>query len=763
MNPTHRLATWLRRLDPALAATRRAARTAVVMPAIFALCTEVLHTPVAGTYAAFAAFSMLLLVEFTGPWAQRMRAHVVLGVVWVVLVSLGSLAGREIWIGAAATVLVAFLVLFSGVISSVLAGATTSLLLAFVLPVATRAPLEQLPQQLMGVVFAASASTLAVRWLWPRSQDDPLSAPAAQVCRAAAAQLAVEADYFAGRSGAAAFRQCRSCARETEASARRLQRAFTATPYRPTGLSTESRTLVRLVDELTWLSAVLAEAAPGAEYGPLGTAESSEVRRTAASVLDMCAQLLDDPDNSPEKLLAGAAALRAALTTLEDGAVAGVPSGGAAEYGRHSIDTFVDSLDVSFRAEEIAFVVLQIAQNVGTARTARRRSWWDHLLGRVPGAPSGPLTSAMDRAGAHVEPHSVWLHNSIRGAIGLGAGVVVADFTGVQHAFWVLLGILSVLRSNALNTGQNAFRALGGTLAGSIVGFVLLQAIGHNAPLLWTLLPIAVMLAGIVPAAVSFAAGQAAFTLTLAILFNVAQPAGASVLLFRIEDIALGCVVSLVVGFFFWPRGASGAVRKALAEAYSGSARYLLAAVDYAVSCCVNGSAGIQAPQESRQAAAAARRLDDAFRTYLAERGGKTVPLCQMSTLVAGVAGLRLAGDAVLELWRRSTDRASLNDRAAAQRELIIMAERILRWYETLADGLVNDGSAPEPLDSDSGNISRLIEAVGRDLRAADGQATKTGVRVIWTGNHLDAARRLQIPIAAATGDASGQGSVGSL
>ncbi|MER6920637.1 FUSC family protein, partial [Streptomyces spiralis] len=158
---------------------------------------------------------------------------------------------------------------------------------------------------------------------------------------------------------------------------------------------------------------------------------------------------------------------------------------------------------------------------------------------------------------------------------------------------------------------------------------------------------------------------------------------------------------------------------------------------------------------EGRQAAAAARRLDDAFRTFLAERGAKPVPLCEMTTLVAGVVGLRLAGDAVLELWRRSADRASLDDRAAAQKELIIMAERILRWYQSLAHGLENDeGLVPEPLDSDPKNNSRLVEAVRRDLHDADGQATGTGVRIIWTSNHLEAARRLQVPIAAAAGGA---------
>jgi hypothetical protein len=57
----------------------------------------------------------------------------------------------------------------------------------------------------------------------------------------------------------------------------------------------------------------------------------------------------------------------------------------------------------------------------------------------------------------------------------------------VQHAFWVVLGALSVLRSNALNTGQDAVRAMLGTVAGFIVGAALLVGIGTNTTLLWFL------------------------------------------------------------------------------------------------------------------------------------------------------------------------------------------------------------------------------------------------------------------------------------
>ena len=180
----------------------------------------------------------------------------------------------------------------------------------------------------------------------------------------------------------------------------------------------------------------------------------------------------------------------------------------------------------------------------------------------------------------------MWLHNSVRGAAGLALAVLVANETGVQHSFWVVLGTLSVLRSNALNTGQNVVRGLLGTVAGFVVGGVLLALIGTDTTLLWFLLPLAILLAGVAPAAISFAAGQAAFTLTLVFLYNIIQPAGWKIGLLRVEDIAIGCAVSLAVGLLFWPRGAGAALRRALADAYVDSAGYLASAVDFGMRRC---------------------------------------------------------------------------------------------------------------------------------------------------------------------------------
>jgi len=215
----------------------------------------------------------------------------------------------------------------------------------------------------------------------------------------------------------------------------------------------------------------------------------------------------------------------------------------------------------------------------------------------------------------------------------------------------------------------------------------------------------------------------------------------------RIEDVAIGAGVSLVVGVLFWPRGAAPALRQALAQAYADGAGYLASTVGFGMS---HGGPSTPAPparaDAAARAAAASRRLDDAFRTYLAERGAKRFPLADVAGLVTGVAGLRLEADAVRDLWRGDESQPG-GDMTAARREILGTAERVTGWYDSLATTMITGGELPQPLAHDKAADGRLVRAVRRDLLGDDGIASATAVRMIWTADHLDVARRLQAAI----------------
>jgi Fusaric acid resistance protein-like len=756
---------WLGQRDRGFAALRRATRAAIIMPAMFAVGDKVIGNPQLATFAAFGSFAMLLLVDFGGPMAERLQAQAALAVTGGVFVCLGTLASRTAWLAAVAMAVVGFGVIFAGVVSSVLAGATTALLLAFILPVSLAAPPSAVPARLAGWGMAAAAALVATAVLWPAPARDRLRSAAAAACRALAARLrAGVAFHLSGMDGHSAVDRDHAVAQADQA-VQALRGAFLATPYRPTGLSTPARTTVRLVDELIWLNSIVIQ--PGLHRDGVNRA-ALRAREAAAAVLGRAADLLGSTGGSSDELDAALTELAAAHAKLQESVTADLPvrslrpasdpamAGslvgpeppvGDPAAGGGPASEFITSLDPAFRAEELSHAVSLIARNVELTAAAERRNWRERWLGRQPEGVPGTLAAARERITSYLEPHSVWLHNSLRGAAGLGLAVLAARLTGVQHAFWVVLGALSVLRSNALNTGQDAVRAMAGTVAGFIVGAALLAGIGTNTTLLWFLLPLAVFLAGVAPAVISFAGGQAAFTLTIVILFNILQPTGWRVGLVRIEDVALGVGVSLVVGVLFWPRGATPALRQALAQAYADGAGYLASTVRSGMS---RGDPSTPASPalagDAARAAAASRRLDDAFRTYLAERGAKRFPLADVAGLVTGVAGLRLEADAVLDLWRGDDGQAG-SDVAAARQEILDTAERVTGWYDGLATIMITGGELPQPLAHDTAADGRLVRAVRRDLLGDGGRASATAIRMIWTGDHLDVVRRLQAAI----------------
>ncbi|MDQ6778369.1 MAG: FUSC family protein [Actinomycetota bacterium] len=713
------------------------------MPALFALADKVIANPTMSYFVAFGSFAMLLLVDFQGSLRDRLSAQATLGLACAVLICLGTLASKSTPAAAVAMTVVAFVILFSGVVSSVLAGATTALLLAFILPVSLPGPASQIPDRVAGWGLAAAVSLLAISALWPSPELNPVRTATIAACRALAVRLHGEIAWVMSHGEAADHEAHRAAVARADEAEQRLGSLFFATPYRPTGLASDARAPVHVADELRWLNRVVLRSSPK-RHPAHPNVPVCQVKKGAADVLERAADLLDAPQGSSDELEVALAKMREVLGALERAATSNLPADTAPPDGdAERASKVVSALDPSFRAQELSFVVGQIAANASFAAAAQRRSRLDRLLGRQPPGFTEAAGSLRERAGSHVSWSSSWLHNSLRGAVALGLAVLVADLSGVQHGFWVVFGTLAVLRSNALSTGQSIVRAMVGTTAGFIVGGILVYLIGTDTTVLWILLPVVILIAGLAPATISFAAGQAAFTVTLLILFNILVPVGWKIGLLRIEDVAVGGAVSLAVGLLFWPRGAAAALGRALSEAYAISARYLADAVAYGVSRCDAAGPRSASPSDrSLQAVAAARRLDDTFRDYLTERGSKPIPLAEVTSLVTGVAGVRLAADAVLELW--DGDGVRGGDRSAARRELLNAAEHLTGWYDHFAGSLTGAEEVPDALALDQVVDGRLVDAVANDLRDSDGNATAAGVRVIWTGDHLDAVRRLQ-------------------
>lgn len=746
----------LGRRDPGFLAVRRAARAALVMPAVFAVAEEVIGNPVVATFAAFGSFATLSFVDFTGTMRERAASQTGLVAVGALLVVVGTLTSRQTWLAVPATFVIGFAVFFAGVVSSALASATNALLLSFVLAVTLPGSPSTIGDRLLGWLMAGGASLVAIVLLWPAPAREPLRAPTIAACRLTARRLRAETGCVRSSFDPRRLEERRAAAAEATKAVADLQNAFFRTPYRPTGLTASTRVLVRLVDQVIWLQSISDRMPTEDRRGPTDEVVT-RVKLAAADVLDRVADVLETGSSAGPELTGSLDRLRGARAEMERLTTETLPvqhsaamlAAAAGAGPAQAAADFVAELMPSFQAQELTSAVVAIAATAEAVLAELARTDLQRLTGRrIPDAVGSPFSSARERAAAHLEVHSVWLRNSVRGAAAIALAVWVIDASNVQHAFWVVLGALGVLRSNALTTGQNAVRAIVGTAVGIVVGGVLVYFVGAHMSVLWVLLPVAVFFGGIAPSVISFAAGQAGFTATVLILYNLIEPAGWQIGIVRVEDVVIGCGVSLLVGLLFWPRGATFTLSRSLSEALSDGANYLGKAVDYGVSRCDRIPVPASLPaSEARRAAAASRRLDDAFRTYLAERGTKRLPLSDLTTMVNAVAELRLTADAVLGLWSSVGHRPE-GDRAQARQEVRGTAERMTDWFAQAAGALVGVDGPPQPASPDAAAGTRLVAALGRDLEGDSERGAAAAVRMIWTAQHVETARYLEAGVA---------------
>ncbi len=695
----------LRIHDPGFVSLRSAVRAAIVMPAVFAFADKVIGNPQVATFAAFGSFAMLVLVEFSGPTSSRLIAYTSLACAGAANIAIGTLCSRNTWLATGAMAVIGFVILFSGAINGYFAAAGTAALLTFILAVMVAAPVSALPDRLAGWALAAAVGTAAQLLIWPLRVQAPLRSEAARAAAALAGLAATELE-----------RDMQTIADRVRAAGgalRELRGRFLATPHRLSGPTGRQAALSSLVDELDWVFSLLAPPArpPALDVCPH---ENAEAVAAIVEALQATAARLEGGDELPDLGRLGESR-RALAHALGRRIVALAPGPDDA-----AIRT---TLETAFRIRALSGATEQAAR-YAMAGTGHALPEADE-----PAPRSRVLQSTERTTVEHTNPRDVWFRNSVRGAIGLAIAVYVAQRLGVQHGFWVVLGTLSVLRSNALGTGWSIVSALAGTAVGIVIGAALVIAIGSHENVLWVVLPFAVLIGSYAPRAISFAAGQAGFTVVLFVLFNIIQPVGWRVGLVRIEDVAIGFAISLVVGILFWPRGAGALLRENLADSYARNADYVVAAERDLV------AGGHRAGPVAAAAAAAAHRLDDSYRQSLAERAPQVDGTESIAPLVAGASRLRRTAQSLSALADMNNGHEPLTDCAA---NLDAEVHALRAWYVTLGDAIVRRTSAPPPHVRDAEGRRRLVTCVRAALASGDKARMRPALDLIWASEHLD-------------------------
>jgi hypothetical protein len=747
-NTPSRLAGWIRAKDPQLTAVKRSVRAAVVMPVVFGLTHLLFSDPQVSLFGAFGSFALLLLVDFPGRPRTRLVSYVGLFVVGSCFIALGTVVSTDKVGAVVAMAVVGFAVLFGGIVAPQVATASTAALLTFVLPVAVAQPAASTGARLFGWLVAAAFCIPACLVVWPTPWHDDLRRRLSATLSAVSRMAAMVAD---GRPVPEA--------QDAVASELTLLRShYAATPYPPTGAAAGAVALAKLVGRVEWMAGNAALV--NGDTVPIELPRIRTIIEVVAETLDECARLICDGNAYPveDDVLVGAirestarldglvgSELDAEVSMLIDTG-ADVTAGSLSDVvgpGGSGREGMAPALDPSFRARALGIAAEMVAD--ATLESAGAQPDGDRRLGVVEG-PSRQMV--WSRLVSHLSFRSVWFRNALRGAFGLALAVAVVEITDVGHGFWVVLGTLSVLRSNALGTGATALRAIGGTAVGFVIGSAIMIGVADHTALLWALLPLAVLVSGVAPSMISFAAGQAGFTLVVIILFNIIDPVGWKVGLTRIEDVAIGCGVSIVVGLLFWPRGATAALGRALSDAFVTNSGYLADAVDR----LTTSTRQVDTGPGQRAAHLAYLRLDDAFRQFLAERGAKVVPVDTIADLFTGSNRLRLAAYtlATLPAFPTGPDRPELESVAVAGAVLRDAYASSHRWYGEFAELLADRRASLDPPPGRDEVLQDVLrEAFVDASNRRRGDRLRTALQMLWADELLENQRQVQVDLVA--------------
>ncbi len=650
------------------AAALRALRAVLVIPGLFAITDRVLGNPQMATFAAFGGFATLVLASFGGTRRDKLISHCALAVAGSVLVIVGTAVNSSVALAAIVTVPVTFAVFFAGIAGPNASSGVTAALLAYVLPAASPGTISMVPDRLAGWWLASVAGTAAVLLLSPPNSDDAVRRAASNLAAALANGIATMLRSERSEDDLAA---CIDAKHE-------LLSTFNTTVIAPTGIGTAEQALANGVELLEWCSALFTDMVQ--ERSDLSDADAAdrELLAVSGAVLRDAGSLFAGGDVWPD------------LDRLDQCRKDSIMRLQSLPTDR---DDFRERTQLSFHAQALAVTALVVGADALVVRrrvdadwVAEQRTRWFGGATLGPGAERqlAGLAKYSGIARRHASVRSVWFINSLRGSLALALAVLVADLTSVQHGFWVVFGTLSVLRTNAASTGSTALRALLGTAAGFVLGAALIVAIGTDTSALWVALPIALAIAAYSPGTAPFAVGQAAFTVTVAVLFNLIVPVGWRVGVVRIEDVALGCAVSVVVGTLFWPRGVSSVVSDDLADAYRAGASYLTQAVARVSGLLDGGQVNGMA------AVTTGLRLDDALRGFIAEQGTKRLPREELWRLVGGTLRLRLTAHAVAGMPPERAD-----DLGPAAEVIARRTEILDEWYDRLAMQLSRPSGQP--------------------------------------------------------------------
>jgi hypothetical protein len=274
-----RIADTLRKRDPSRDGLRRALRAGIAVPLAATVSFLVAGDTEAPVFTLVGSIALLIVADFPGSTGTRALAYSGLGFIGLLLIALGTWAAAHPLVAVLLCFAVGALVSFLGLLSDLVAAGQRSTLMVFILAVSM--PVGPLTDRLLGWLLALLVCVPAALFLFPPRYTTELRHLAALVCAALADRI--EAGNAEGEGERERAGERAAAGDRVNEAMDALRAEFLSSAFRPMAMTAGSRSLIRVVSNLQWLSDRVNSDSGRllAHIGPLSVA----VLRSSAEVL----------------------------------------------------------------------------------------------------------------------------------------------------------------------------------------------------------------------------------------------------------------------------------------------------------------------------------------------------------------------------------------------------------------------------------------------------------------------------------------------
>ena len=159
----------------------------------------------------------------------------------------------------------------------------------------------------------------------------------------------------------------------------------------------------------------------------------------------------------------------------------------------------------------------------------------------------------------------------------VGVAALASEVLPLQRSYWVVLTVAIVLKPDNGSVFARALQRGIGTIAGVVLGAVILAAVPYGP---WLLFPMAVLAAGQPYGRLrNFGLGATFMTPVVVLLIDLLAPAGWRLPEERLVDTLLGCAIVLLVGYVPWPSSWHSHLPRQFAATLRDICRFVAAAL----------------------------------------------------------------------------------------------------------------------------------------------------------------------------------------